>query len=220
MLTLWCLVLPAIGEEPARPDSLIAAVALGDAEAVAKHLADPETVRTELDPECPPQTRCKPVILASEQGDPTILRLLLEAGADPNGTNSVGDNALILAIIKGNSQSVDVLLQFGGDPNQPNMFGISALSGVIMQGDTAMLKTLLDGGGDPHMMVDGSGGGKQSGMGVPLLCVAALSGQAEAVRLLIAHGADRRMVNVMGRPAKDCAGRRWSPEIAELLAAS
>jgi ankyrin repeat protein len=217
LLTLGWLALPAAAEEAAAPDTLIAAVARGDDEAVARHLGNPETVRTELDPACPPHTRCKPVTIAAELGNPTVLRLLLEAGADPNGTNSVGDNALILAIINGNTQSVDVLLQFGANPNQPNSFGISAVSGVVMQGDTKMLETLLAAGGDPNTMMAG-GRGKQSGMGVPLLCVAALAGQAEVMRLLVEHGADRSMANPMGRPAPDCMGRKWSPEIDEVLA--
>ncbi|KKC37904.1 hypothetical protein WH87_09565 [Devosia epidermidihirudinis] len=216
-LFAWML-LPVAAAEPTADDYLITAVAQGNADAVARHLDDPDTVSRELNPECPPGTRCKPITYAAEQSDPTILRMLLEAGADPNGTNSVGDNGLIMAIMSGNTRGVDMLLAFGADVNQANRFGISALIGATMMGDSVLLEKLLSNGGDPNTRAQPSGGdANQSVAGRPLLCIAAEGGYVDAVGVLIRQGAALDAPSGVGETTADCIEATGSTEMLSLL---
>lgn len=211
------VALPVAGAEPTANDFLITAVARGNAEAVGRHLANPETVAKELDPVCPAHTRCKPITYAAELRDPQILQMLLVAGADPNGTNSVGDNALIVAIMNGNTLGIDVLLEFGGDVNQANYFGISAFVGAAMMGDAALVEKLHEHGGDPNAQVTFDRGNNQSSASEPLLCLVAMSGNVEVARVLLEHGANPDLPGGLGRTPADCIEASGSAPMLALL---
>ena len=58
-----------------------------------------------------------PLFLACVNGSPGMIRLLLEAGADPNGANGLGATALMQAAASGNVDAVRLLLDRSTDPN-------------------------------------------------------------------------------------------------------
>lgn len=214
MVLAVALTAAAAAEESSA--DLVTLVARGDTDGLADLLSAGVAAET-LNPQCPPQTRCKPITYAAEQSDPAILRLLLEAGADPNGTNSVGDNALIVAIMSGNAAGIDVLLEFGADMNQANRFGISALVGTVMMGDASLLAKLLEHGGDPNAQAVGDADSRQSVGGPPLLCVAAAGGHVAVVRLLLERGADLSPLFPSGPDPSDCIRKTGSSEMLALL---
>ncbi|XP_063176066.1 cyclin-dependent kinase 4 inhibitor B-like isoform X2 [Chroicocephalus ridibundus] len=56
---------------------------------------------------------------AAARGDCEEVRRLLDAGADPNGTNSFGRTPLQVMML-GSPRVAELLLQRGGDPNRPD----------------------------------------------------------------------------------------------------
>ncbi len=79
----------------------LTAVYLNDVEAVKKHLNDPDTVMKELDPECPKNTRCKPVSMGALNGSIPNMKLVLGAGADINGKTGGALSISLVAEING-----------------------------------------------------------------------------------------------------------------------
>ncbi|NWU71856.1 CDN2B inhibitor, partial [Pterocles burchelli] len=56
---------------------------------------------------------------AAARGDREEVRRLLDAGADPNGTNSFGRTPLQVMML-GGPRVAELLLQRGADPNRPD----------------------------------------------------------------------------------------------------
>ncbi|NXL66065.1 CDN2B inhibitor, partial [Chordeiles acutipennis] len=56
---------------------------------------------------------------AAARGDREEVRRLLDAGADPNGTNSFGRTPLQVMML-GSPRVAELLLQRGADPNHPD----------------------------------------------------------------------------------------------------
>ncbi|XP_035418916.1 cyclin-dependent kinase 4 inhibitor B-like isoform X1 [Cygnus atratus] len=56
---------------------------------------------------------------AAARGDLAEVRALVEAGADPNGTNSFGRTPLQVMML-GSPRVAELLLQRGADPNRPD----------------------------------------------------------------------------------------------------
>ncbi len=67
------------------------------------------------------------LMLACEQNQIEIAKILLKAGADPNLVN-VGDTALMIASSSGNLELVTLLIKKGARVNTKNVMGMTALS--------------------------------------------------------------------------------------------
>ena len=80
------------------------------------------------------------------------MKVLLEAGADPNLKDKYGKTALIWAsAAEGHTEVVKVLLEAGADPNLKDEDGITALMGASTGGYTEVVKVLLEAGADPNL---------------------------------------------------------------------
>lgn len=98
-------------------DELFTAVEAGNTEKVkALVAATPDTVKGKDD-----QGRT-PLFLAAYKGNPALMKLLLEAGADVNATDRAGKSALSYACEASNPEAVELLFQFKVAPTHAGEF--------------------------------------------------------------------------------------------------
>ncbi|EHK20495.1 ankyrin repeat protein [Trichoderma virens Gv29-8] len=125
---------------------------------------------------------------ASERGHRSIVKLLLELGAEVNAPPSpiAGRTALQAASGGGFGAIVQLLLEHGAQVNAPSARykGITALQGACLQGNPEIVELLLESGADV-----GAGGGGFNGDGTALHA-AAEKGYIEIVKKLVDIGAD------------------------------
>lgn len=208
-------------KDPTADDYLVTAVYLGDEQAVKKHLSNPDTVKKELDPACPAQTRCKPITFAAENGNLNILKMLLDAGANPDGATSYGDTALIIAIMNDKKSAIDLLLQYKADVNKTNQFGASAFTGAAGMGDVDLVEKLLQHGADinktfPFM----NPSTKQVQENTTPLSVAVQMGHLKVVELLLKNKADLYIKDSLGKSAVDYSKQGSNTDIKALFESS
>lgn len=194
--------------------AMMDAIDRGDRTALREALAD----KPRLDPQCAPYEICKPLARAASRADAEMVRMLIEAGADPNGRNAYDDTAFMLVgdfrsrsgQPEANIPVIRVyLLEHGTDPNQDNESGASAFMGVASLGDVPMLDLCLQHGGLINR--------QSKKIGYTPLMSAAQFGQAESVRWLLAHGADAGLRDVAGRTAKQIAEAEGHKAVVALL---
>ncbi|XP_051470769.1 ankyrin repeat and SOCS box protein 3 isoform X2 [Apus apus] len=123
-----------------------------------------------------------PLHLSACHGSLDSVRVLLEAGADPNEVNTEATTTLFLAVQNGHADIVKFLLQHGANVKGPHTFsGWNSLHQASFQGCTEIMKILLEKGASKECKDD---------FGITPLFVAAQYGKLESLRLLISHGAD------------------------------
>ncbi|WP_069767598.1 ankyrin repeat domain-containing protein [Streptomyces sp. LUP30] len=91
---------------------------------------------------------------------------------------------LVAGALCGTVRDVDRLLRAGADPATPDADGTTPLYEACVQGAADVAHRLLEAGAPPD--AESAGFGAE---GTPL-CAAACWGHVEAVRILLAHGAD------------------------------
>lgn len=191
------------------PDTrLLEAAYAGDAEAAAAALADG------ADPEAEAHGTSA-LYRAAFYGHPEVVRLLLEAGADPDR----GDETPLLgAAHQRHARVAAMLAPLTRDP-------VPALRRACWQGDAAVLSALLEAGARPERHLDftsACGHGHLevvrllldvgvadidalNSYGETGLMAAAEGGQTEVLRLLLNRGADVGISDEHGRTALDLA---------------
>lgn len=73
-----------------------------------------------------------------------ILDLFLDANADVNFPNSVGDTPLITAIILNSNDMIEKLIRAGANPNKSNLINRSPLHAAVLKKDITMTESLLN----------------------------------------------------------------------------
>lgn len=81
---------------------------------------------------------------------PQVLRILLEAGANPNATAREGETALMQAAGFGYEESVKILIEHHADVNLRDHKGRTALMHAAMGGHVDAIPLLLEDGADPN----------------------------------------------------------------------
>lgn len=120
------------------------------------------------------------LLAAARQGNAAKVAKLIADGAKANATSPTGETALHLAAQAGDAGSAHHLLAAGAKVIA-NRYGVTPLHVACTMGDAAMITLLLDGGAEITLATpDGR---------TPLM-IAAQTGRPEAVRLLLARGAD------------------------------
>ena len=128
--------------------------------------------------------------MAIGTGNAADLRLLLEAGADPNGPfEATGLTPLMIVETK---EMAEALLSYGADPNLADTQGMTALHHAVFAPEAlGLLPLLLDHGAKIDVVADGYS------QQTPLLAARQLffeggdpSHGSAVLRLLVTHGAD------------------------------
>jgi uncharacterized protein len=144
-----------------------------------------------------------PLLFAIDGGHQDAVRVLLEGGANVNGTNPDGLTPLEFAMIRRNEPLALFLLERGADPNAGPGFLPLHLAAYL--GQPAMAKALLARGVDvnarlmkPYRVVElleigvniYPGSGLFTNIGSTPFMTAAKHGQVDIMRMLLAAGAD------------------------------
>jgi cytohesin len=102
--------------------------------------ADPELARKE-------NSDGPPLCSAVKFNRPRIVEILLEAGADPNARNKLGESPLYVAVQFGDrSEIITALVEAGAEPDAPNKFGWTPLHGAAKLGKLENVKLLVEKG--------------------------------------------------------------------------
>ncbi|KAI1356915.1 hypothetical protein F5Y01DRAFT_301082 [Xylaria sp. FL0043] len=167
---------------------------------------------------------CTPLSYAAEEGHEAIVKLLLEAKANPNLQNKFAEanpnlqdqfdqTPLSYAAEKGHEAIVKLLLEAKANPNLQNELGRTPLSRTpllyaITKEHEAIVKLLLAAGANPDL---------QDKWGETPLSAAANNGLEAMVKLLLAAGANPNLQDKDGRTPLSRATERGHEVIVRLL---
>jgi ankyrin repeat protein len=152
------------------------------------------------------------MIKAALWGEPRVVKLLLEKGADVDSREPLlRATALILASLAGYTAIARVLLDHGADVEARDKDGRTALWEASFAGHAAMVKVLLESGAKVNV---------RDKYGTTPLMVGSMAGQPELVRSLLDHGAEINSVNKSGRTSLMEASAVGCRDTVELLLAS
>ena len=150
------------------------------------------------------------LMMAARTGKVDAVRVLLDHGAQVNGTNPRGQTPLMWAVSEKNAAAAKLLIERGANVNAKTnplppprkldlIFsaptpagGMAALMFAARQNDLASAKTLLEGGADINL---------QSADGSTALLVAIINEHNELAEYLLEHGADPNLADDKGREA-------------------
>jgi ankyrin repeat protein len=134
-----------------------------------------------------------------------IVRLLLDAKANPNITDVAGRPVLFLAMDVGDGEEVKLLLDAGANPNARDN-GQSALLEAVQKRHIHLIDLLLKAGADTKAVDE---------FGSTALMIAASNNDVDSVKLLLRHGANSRTKDSAGNDA--AAYAKNNPRILALL---
>lgn len=145
-------------------------------------------------------------------GGYSVLRLLLEKGADPTIATLVGQTPLSVAAIRGDTEAMRLLVEKGANVNAKNGAGETPLMAAATSGNPRAVQLLLEKGADATV---------RSKRSETALGNASTAGDVESVRLLLDRGADVNGRNIRGySPLMLAAGSDAMPaDVVSLLLA-
>ncbi len=130
-----------------------------------------------------------PLLLASQNGNPDLVRLLVEHGAEVDQLDSRSKTALIHAAQHGHTEVVSLLIQAGAGVNLASQNGRTALIQASQNGHTNAVKVLLRSGADVSIADE---------LLTTALVAAGASGHWETIELLLASGSNPHHSNMNG----------------------
>ena len=122
-----------------------------------------------------------PLADAAEQRNKTLVRTLLDGGADVNAAQVDGMTALHWAVYNDDAETAALLVRKGANANAANRYAVPPLSLACTNGNAEIVKLLLEAGANANTSVQG---------GETVLMTAARAGSVDAVKALLAHGAN------------------------------
>lgn len=152
-------------------------------------------------------------LIAAEYGNVEHLRVLLDAGADPNaqghGIHYLGTTPLMAAGRFGHVPAMELLIARGATVDEGDDLGWTPLIVAAGARDPEVVRVLLDHGADPR---------KKTDSGHTALMAAANVGDMPTLRLLLAAGGDAAARDDQRRTAADWAVLGRQTEAAHFLA--
>ena len=164
------------------------------------------------------------LLFASRQGKLDAARALLDGGADIDQAGADNTSPLLIAVVNGHYDLASLLIERGANPNVADANGRTPLYAAIdlrnvqwsqapapelpQATHLAMITKLLDAGADPSIKMTGQVGHRGSFdmrwtdlKGGTAFSRAAWNGDIEVMRLLLARGADPKVVTEKGETA-------------------
>ncbi len=136
-------------------------------------------------------------------GNESLVRLLLEHGADPKAVDATGKAPICYAGGRGFTNVVRLLLEHGVDVNTRYGNDLTALMWAAGHADAAGTHDVRD---LMTLLIDrGAKLDEQDNRGRSALMIAAGLGHATAIELLLARGADKSLRDHDGKTAADLA---------------
>lgn len=156
-------------------------------------------IKTEID---------QKLIKAAEEGLLSMVRFLLDSGADVNAVENNGYTALMNAARKGYVKIVELLLERGADKDKASVDGWTALMNASAFDRKEIVDLLIDKGADIN---------KADKLGRTALMIAVIMNKKDIVDLLLKKGADSNLEDNEGRTAFGHAIAKGQKEIIDLL---
>ena len=163
------------------------------------------------------------VSVTAYEGQAEVVRMLLEAGADPNACASCNRiPPIIEAARSGDAATVELLLKAGADINGRERSGNCALHWAVTLHHNQLVELLLERGAHPAIpseqydSLDHAGVFDNSPGTTPLHC-AARFGNARAAELLLQHGADINATDERQATPIVCSAETASVAVLKLL---
>lgn len=156
------------------------------------------------------------LMIAADHNQVAMVRLLLDAGADPDTTHEKGATTLGWAASGGHSKVVALLLKHGADVNLRDPYGEStALMSAAGSAQPQVVEHLLRAGADVNLRAIR---GRTALMSAASMDDSALHAPAtRCARLLLAHGAKVNQCNADGRTAVSLAAEQGNTGLVQLL---
>jgi uncharacterized protein len=175
-------------------------------------------------PERRPPGGMTALLFAARQGKVDAARALLDGGADVNQAGADNTSPLLIAVVNGHYDLATMLVERGANPNIADANGRTPLYAAVdlrnvqwsqapapelpQATHLAMITRLLDAGADPSVKITGKVGHRGSFdmrwsdlKGGTAFSRAAWNGDVEILRLLLARGADPKVVTEKGETA-------------------
>jgi uncharacterized protein len=153
-----------------------------------------------------------PLFRAINCDSDVVVQLLLEYGANANGTNlrrpEDRETALMASANYGRDRTVRLLLGKGADPGLKDAKGDTALFHALRMGNATVARILLEHGADVNI---------RNGSGETALLWAIVCRDPSVVRLLLKHGADPNLAVKPGVSALKLAHENKLPQIEQIL---
>lgn len=197
---------------PYTPESFLSAVVAGETDIVDLFL------KAGMPVDIPDADGLTPLMLASSKGNVQVVALLLGKGASLQAATKHGDTALMMAAARGNYDAVQLLLAGGAQINATNSAGITplflAVSGSSIRNypnnrHFAVAKLLIDKGAQVNTA--------EKKHGQSPLMMAAVQGDSEMLKLLLAAKADVKQQSAIGFTPLMYAILEGRPECVAIL---
>lgn len=147
----------------------------------------------------PDSSGCTPLSRATQKGHHEVMRVLIQRGAAVDKACKLGYTPLIWAAQESNAEACTILLNAHADHRHASKEGWTALMWAAAEGHVPIIQLLLKHGALVDFYAD------RKTEQFPPLYIAAQEGRFEAVKALVAAGANVAWRDRQGRTARDIA---------------